>query len=238
MGIANRDDANKYYAQVSDLVEQYMQKGNIRPSRLGTYMRPDGENFTFFLKAHGLSEVNGIDTVLKDVIEDLVAMEDDGVMTFESFKLMESDEFKITDAKKCLYVGINVAGLSHEKALADEFDTSLGHIESIDPDAHDFRIDDWNGEATAVIYSEEEVEIILENFIDYSFGKAQEMAIEPIPGVKIDLDGMLSENRFVGSMSQKLKREGAFLDILAKMVGKKVHVNKKLSGGKWFIFVG
>lgn len=238
MGISSREDANKYYAQVSELVDKYMNRGEvkIRPSRVGIYLRPDSDNFSFFLKASGLSEVSGIDRVLKDVIEDLVAMEEDGVMTFESFNAMESEEFKITDAMQCLYLGINGAGQSHEQALADEFDTSLGHVTCVEPSSHEFRVDGWEGDSNAVVYSDEEVDIIFENFIQYSFGKAREISIEPFPDVKIKLDGMIGEEKFAESMYEGMKGE-KFLGILARMIGKEFHVNKRLSGGKWFIFV-
>jgi hypothetical protein len=233
MGIANREDANKYYNQVRCLMDEYMRSEAIRPSRLGVYMKPNGDNFNFFLKVHGLSEVNGIDTVLKDVIEDLVAMEEDGVMTFENFKLMESDEFRIYRAEQCLYKGIGSSGKEHEKALADEFKTSVGHVELIDADSHEYEIEDWEGKFLAVIYSEDEFEIISDNFIEYSYQKAIEMRIVPIPGVEISLDGMLSEDVFRKSLSAKLAENDSFLEILSEMIGKKVH--KK---GKWIIFIG
>jgi hypothetical protein len=56
-------------------------------------------------------------------------MENDGVITFESFKMFESDEFKIQSLKQCLYKGIEKADIKMEKELADYFDVNLGDID-------------------------------------------------------------------------------------------------------------
>jgi hypothetical protein len=167
MSINNREDANKYYQQINELIDDYMDKWKIRPSNLKRYLQPGSERFTKFLHRNNLKEVNGIDRVLSDVIDDRVNMETDGVLTFESFKIFESDEFKTSSLKQALYKGIEKADLNMEKVLADIFDTNLGSIDVVNSDKHIFKVNDWNGkDINVLIYSKEDLELIKNNIID------------------------------------------------------------------------
>ncbi len=165
MSINNREDANKYYQQINELIDDYMDKWKIRPSNLKRYLQPGSERFTKFLQRNNLKEVNGIDRVLSDIIEDRVNMEEDGVLTFESFKLFESNEFKVSNLKQCLYKGIDKADLNMEKVLADVFDTNLGSIDVVDSDKHIFNVDNLN----VIVYSKEDLEVIKNNIIDHLY---------------------------------------------------------------------
>ena len=86
--INNREDANKYYQQVNELIDEYIDKWKIKPSSLGRYLKPGSDRFNKLLGRNNLKEVNGIDRVLSDVIEDRVNMERDAVLTFENFKFL------------------------------------------------------------------------------------------------------------------------------------------------------
>lgn len=197
MSITNRDGANEYFNKVNKLVDEYMMNGKIRPSMLKRYMKPGGENFNMFLKMHDLSEVNGIDLVLKDIIEDRYAMEKDGIITFENFKELESDEFKITNMRQCLYKGIEKAGRSAEKAVADSFDTSLGHINYVNPDIHIFSVEGWhNGSIKVIAYSKEEMDIFYENLSEFLYREACKESLK-LPGdVSLSLSKLIDEVSF------------------------------------------
>lgn len=163
--INNREDANRYYQQINELIDDYIDKWKIKPSNLGRYLKPGSDRFNKLLGRNNLKEVNGIDRILSDVIEDRVNMERDSVLTFENFKFFESDEFKLSNLKQCLYKGIEKVDINMEKVLADVFDTNLGSIDVIDSDKHVFKIDGVD----IVIYSKEDLEIIKNNMIDYLF---------------------------------------------------------------------
>lgn len=163
--INNREDANRYYQQINELIDDYIDKWKIKPSNLGRYLKPGSDRFNKLLGRTNLKEVNGIDRILSDVIEDRVNMERDSVLTFENFKFFESDEFKVSNLKQCLYKGIEKVDINMEKVLADVFDTNLGSIDVIDSDKHVFKIDGVD----IVIYSKEDLEIIKNNMIDYLF---------------------------------------------------------------------
>ena len=103
MSINTREDANRYYQVINGLVDDYIDKWKIRPSSLKRYLQPGSERFNKFLERNKLKDIKGAEVILKDIIEDRNHMESDGVITFESFKLFESEEFKIHSLKQSLY---------------------------------------------------------------------------------------------------------------------------------------
>jgi hypothetical protein len=128
MSINNREDANRYYQQINGLVDEYIDKWKIRPSNLKKYLQPGSDRFNKFLERNKLKDIKGASRVLSDVIDDRYHMEKDGVITFESFKLFESDEYKFSNLCECLYKGIEKSNIEHEKIIADYYGVSLGHI--------------------------------------------------------------------------------------------------------------
>ena len=200
MSIKSREDANKYYQLVNELVDEYMSKGKIRPSNLKRYLEPGGERFKKFLIRNKLNEITGIDRVLSDVIEDRASMESDGVLTFESFKFFESDEFKISSMRQCLYKGIEKADLNMEKALADVFDTNLGSIDVVDSDKHAFYIEDEM--LDVVCFSLEDMKIIENNVVEYLYSELKKKEVDLIGisqggNLSINLGDFISSNESV-----------------------------------------
>ena len=77
MSINTREDANKYYQMINDLVDEYTEKNKIRPSNLKRYLQPGSERFNRFLERNKLNDIKGASVILKDVIEDRENMEKD-----------------------------------------------------------------------------------------------------------------------------------------------------------------
>jgi hypothetical protein len=201
MSINNREDANKYYQIVNELVDDYIDKWKIRPSNLKRYLTPGSERFNKFLLRNNLSEVKGADRVLADVISDRASMEEDGVITFESFLYFESNEFKVESLKQCLYKGIEKADIKMEKVLADHFDTNLGSIDIIDADKHIFKLEDWEGDDwKVIIYSNEEMELIKSNMIDYLYDEISKKEVELVNNISISLSKLVNKDNFNDKM--------------------------------------
>lgn len=165
--IKNTEDANKYYQLVNQYIDEYIDKWKIKPTNLKNYLLGNKSKLVNFLERKGLKEVSNIDRVVKDIVEDRVAMFKDNVMTFENFKIFESDEFKIVELKQCLYKGIDKSTIEHEKVLADYWDVSLSQIDPVSPEKHIFKIDDLN----VVIFNSGELSIIKENIKEYALNQ-------------------------------------------------------------------
>jgi hypothetical protein len=197
MSITNREQANKYYTLINELVDNYIDKWKIRPSRLVSYLKPGSDRFNKFLMRNNLSEVKGADRILMDIIEDRASMEYDGVITFESFKLFESDIFKTASMKECLYRGIEKADLKMEKVIANYFDTSLGSIDVIDSDKHIFRLENWEGDnKNVIIYHDSDLDIINSNIVEHLFNNLSDKEIELTEKIKISLDKLIDKETF------------------------------------------
>jgi hypothetical protein len=208
MSINTREDANRYYQVINGLVDDYIDKWKIRPSSLKRYLQPGSERFNKFLERNKLKDVKGAEVILKDIIEDRNHMEKDGVITFESFKMFESEEFKIHSLKQCLYKGIEKATQKMEKVLADHFDTNLGEIDIVDADKHIFKINDWNNQdIDVVIYSKEEMNIILTNVVEHLYGELSKKKIELSKHISIELSDLIKEDVFTNKIENILTED-------------------------------
>lgn len=218
MSISNREEANKYYQLINGLVDEYVESYKIRPSKLRTYLKPNGERFNKFLKKNGLDSIQGANQILNDVIDDRVSEEVDGVVTFESFKYYESSEFKIQTMKECLYKGIDKSTLNQEKVLADFFDTNLSSIDSIDTHKHLFKVEDWDGDQkSVVIYNKEEFDIIKDNFIEHLFEELSNKKVE-VGDFVIELKSLIEKDLFVGKLEKHLTKNKT-TDLVSRCLG-------------------
>jgi len=208
MSINNSEEANQYYKLVNKLVDDYIDGHKIRPSKLSAYLKPGGQRFNKFLERNKLKDISGAERILRDVIEDREHMEKDGVITFESFNLLESAEWKVSNLRECIYKGIEKADLKMEKILADYFDINLGSIDILDSDKHKFSIEDWkNDDWQVVIYSEEDIDVIKNNLVEYLFDEVSKKEIELGDGMVITLNNLIDEEKFEEKLIDLLNTE-------------------------------
>jgi hypothetical protein len=195
MSISSREDANKYYQVVNKLVDDYMDKWKIRPTNLKRYLKTGSDKFEKFIERNGLKDINGIKQVINDVIEDRVHMESDGVLTFESFKVFESDGFKITSLLQCLYKGVGRTDIKAEKFLADHFDANLSQIDIVDSDKHLFKVTNWeNDDLLVIVYNKDEMDIIKGNIVEYLTDELLKQKVDLI-GITIPLEDIIDESK-------------------------------------------
>ncbi len=235
MSINTREDANKYYQLINGLIDDYIDNHKIRPSKLRTYLKPGGQRFNKFLERNKLKDIKGAEIILKDIIEDREYMETDGVITFESFNLLESTEYKISTLKQCIYKGIEKADINMEKKLADYFDVSLSAIDVIDSDKHEFKVEDWkNDDWKVVIYSEEELELIKENIIDHLIDELENKEIELISGIKIKISSLIEKEKAINNLSEALN-SNKLREIISEVLGDEWSFEKEIN--KFFVWI-
>ena len=174
--ITNSEEANKYYQLINQYIDDYTEKWKIKPSNLGKYLLKNNKLIKF-LERNGLKDIKNVDRVIKDVIDDRIAIQNDMVMTFENFKFFESTEFKMLDLRQCLYKGVDKTTIEHEKILADHFDISLSHINIINADKHILKIEGLKSDFECVIYTIDELGIIKENIKEYCLEQATNTSI-------------------------------------------------------------
>jgi hypothetical protein len=153
--ISTTEEANQYYNKINKLIDEYIDSWKIRPTKLGDHLRPGSYAFKTFLEKNGLSDIEGIEKVLKDVLEDRRSMELDGVMKFESFEINLDDKS----------LNLEDPSIEFEKILADFYNTSVGHIELQVGKNHLYKIKDFGEEKKVIILSKKDVEGIKKNLI-------------------------------------------------------------------------
>ena len=201
--ISNREDANKYYKLVNNAINDFMGETKARPSEVHKYLTKNGVKF---LKRLEISDVEGIDSVLNDVLLHRRHMEDDKVITFESFsKLNESS------------INVGSPSVEHEKILADVFNTSLGHIDVLDSQLHLFKISDFGKDVYAIIFNESEISKVKED-LKVKIGSelsSKVIQVSDVEGITIDpikfwLSDILDESKVLEIINSKISSDMVF----------------------------
>lgn len=220
MSINNREDANKYYDIINSLIDEYIDKWKIKPSRLKRYLKPGSKRFDNFLVKNKLKDIKGSDRVLKDVISDRVAMEKDNIMTFENYKFFESEEYDIYELEHSLHKGLGKATVDMEKYLADFYDTNLSDIDIIDSDKRLFKVSAWSyKDSEVIIYSKDDMEVIKGNLIDYYHNELKEKDIVLSEDIKIKMSELISKENLQRVLSIKLDiNDNIIIDIISDVL--------------------
>lgn len=192
----NTEELNGYYTKVNKLIDEYIEKWNIKPSRLRKYLKVGTQRFENFLMRNNLEEVPHINKIVIDVISDRISMERDNVLTYESYTYSEHD------LNHDIFKGIEKANIELEKILADHFDTGLSSIDIIDSAKHIFSIDSWSEEHKVVIFSKEDIEVIKDNILEH-FKKETKKEIM-VHDLKINLSEIIDISKFEKEISNKI----------------------------------
>lgn len=203
--IKNSEDANKYYQLVNQYIDEYTDRHKISPSNLDKYFK-NNKRMISFIERKGLKDIKNINRVISDVIQDRISIERDSVKKFEMFKLYESDEFKLSNLKQCLYKGIDKSNIEHEKILADYFDASLSQINSKDSGKHIFEVEGEN----CIVFSKDEIEIIKENMIEFFSNEILEKKINLSLDIEINLKDILNKEEFKKTIDNMLSTDNIF----------------------------
>jgi len=209
--ITNTEEANHYYSKVNELVDKYIQEWKVKPTEVKNYFR---KNMKSFLERNGLSDVEGIERVVNDVVTHRVHMELDKVMKFENFRIDEN------------VLALGHATIQHERILADYYSTSMGHIEVVDENMHVYRIEEFGKKVISIIFSDEELDKVYKNIEDKVIedNKHKVLSIGDVDGIKIDnikiwLSEVINEDAFRTQFKSKVDKD-ALIVIIKQIVQK------------------
>ncbi len=180
--ITSREEANLYYQKVNDAVDDFVKKTSARPTEVSRYL---SKNSKRFLIQNDLHEIDGIETILSDVINHRKHMEKDKIVTFESFTKMNES-----------FISLSEPSVDYEKILADKFNTSLGHIVLLDSELHIYKVEDFGKVFYASVLSENDIESIkiklINNLIDEI--KSQSIILDEVSNIPISKITFLVED--------------------------------------------
>lgn len=220
MSINNRYEANKYYDIINELIDEFIDKWKVKPTRLKRYLKPGTKRFDNFLIKNGLKDIKGAERVLKDVIEDRVSLEKDNVMTFEKYNIFESDMYQFENPSEILYLGLGNATSEMEKHLADYYDTNLSNIDLLDTRRRKFKVSSWEREnKEVIIYSIEDLNIVKGNMVDYYFELIKNKKLKVSEEIEIDILSLIDKESFYKIMNEKLSLDNEiFLNYISKIL--------------------
>lgn len=193
-----------YYDKINELVDKYVNEWGIAPSNLSSYLKVGNKSFDKFLLRSGLNDFKFINKVITDVLEDRMAMEEDGVLHYGEYMIKES-----------IFNNISPTTIEHEKVLADLYHTSLGHINILEGDKHLFEVSDFGSKLNVIIYSDQELEDIKKNikgdFMTKLSGK--NIKIDDL-NVVLKLSDIISSDKLENKFEESLDYENLMTYIL------------------------
>ncbi len=212
--IVNKEDADQYYSTVNKLIDKYILDHKIRPSELNKYFT---KNMKLFLEDSKLSDVSGIDRIVRDVLTHRNHMELDGILKFESFNTLNES-----------VISIGNSTIQHEKILADLYNTGLGHIELLDNNLHIYKVNDFDEKVISIIFSDDELSIIYRNIESKVLeeSKKRVINISDIDNVSIEspikiwLSDIISDDKFREVFNKKVDKNQLLL-IIKKIIQSK-----------------
>lgn len=195
--IKNREELNKYYNIVRDAMDEYF-KFNISPLSLKKYLK-NKKNLSRFKKENELSRVKNIDKVIRDVLDDKIAM--------FSIKKFDNYSYNLTlesiDTETHLFRGLEEPTDSYDKAVANKFGVDLQYIELIDTEKHIFRVDDpWEpNEFIVMVLSNNDLMKIKRNLFNETKNKLGSHQVDGV--IPFKLEGTFDDK----NLDDKLRRE-------------------------------
>lgn len=184
------ENINDLYDRVNKLIDGYFE-WNIKPSSLKRYLKKGSIGIKKFIDRNGLGDIDRIEKIILDVVEDRNGMEQDGVITFEKFNSVfveeGPNEIREDGHDSILYKDLEESGIEHEKILADHFRTSLGHINPLDSDKHIYEISERNNMMEVIIFSKEDLSVILRNLNLFVYNALKESKIK-MKSINLEID--------------------------------------------------
>jgi hypothetical protein len=200
--INDTKELNEIYSQINTFIQQYIESHNILPSEIYKYVK---KNMNRFLEKNNLKDIEKIDQIVEDVIKHRFGMERDQVMPFSKFSKKLNESLLQTSANS----------VEQEKILADYYNTSLGHVHTIDPNEHLYEIEDFGESKKVIIYSEEQMSNISENITEKIFQelKMKSIALDSLDGIAINmgfdflLEPLIDESKYKENIKTKMNKE-------------------------------
>ena len=239
--ITNSKELNNYYKMVNTKLQKYSEV-NIPIDKVAKYLKPGSENFKNFISEDDdLKDVDGIEVVLRDIIEDTMNAFKDGLykkMQQGSVKKFESYATNINIFK----TDITDADIKeHEMALSDIFSVSLSYIKILKQDLHMYGVSAFGKTKYVMVYSEKQLQKIKENILDYlestiknKFYNFSDLGV----GKKVSLSKYAEDIK--RDLEKEIKEEDV-IEAIAKNNGLNVEVvyedTKTLNSTKYYLFV-
>jgi hypothetical protein len=207
--IQDSSELSKYYHKISECLDDYILKHNVKPTEIWSYIK---KNFDRFLEKYNLVGIENIDKIINDVIDHRRHMELDKVFYFENFISKIDESFLQSEPPT----------IQHEKVLADFFETSVGHVEVLESNLHLYRIKSLGEDLRAIIFSNSELDSMKENVLQKLINKiySTEISINSLGGIGLNFDMKFPLSELIPKDQIKIKElsDVQFFRIISKIL--------------------
>ena len=218
----NKGNIDSYYEIINTKIDDYFTK-NVSASSLSKYFSKD-YGLDKFIKREKLEDVAGIKRVIKDVVEDRMAL-DENVRTFEQFN-SNSDQFKIS-----YEITQDI-----EKQIADLYRVSLGHIES---NKNRIKLKGVKNEQELYVFTKDNIRTVFINIAHNMydvFTKEMKLDYSPLE-IKVDIDpDIIDKEKFVNSFYDNINGKMELIEELLYVETGNEYKHKKLENSDIIIF--
>tara|TARA_R110000772_G_scaffold43995_1_gene101221 strand:- start:37007 stop:37702 length:696 start_codon:yes stop_codon:yes gene_type:complete len=218
----NKGNIDSYYEIINTKIDDYFTK-NVSASSLSKYFSKD-YGLDKFIKREKLEDVAGIKRVIKDVVEDRMAL-DENVRTFEQFN-SNSDQFKIS-----YEITQDI-----EKQIADLYRVSLGHIES---NKNRIKLKGVKNEQELYVFTKDNIRTVFINIAHNMydvFTKEMKLDYSPLE-IKVDIDpDIIDKEKFVNSFYNNINGKMELIEELLYVETGNEYKHKKLENSDIIIF--
>jgi hypothetical protein len=201
--LTKREEANEIYSKVKSAINRYV-KFNVKANEIKDYVI---NNIDRFIAKYKLSEISNVEQIIKDVVEHKNNIDKDKnkkklIREMWNGKVVKFNNFKKINES---IIEVGKSNVSHEKVLADYYNTSLGHIEEIDAENHVYNVIDFGKSQMVVIFSNEEINKIREKIVNDLVIEISDknLIIEDVNGLKLGNEMSIQ----IGSIMDKSKLE-------------------------------
>lgn len=162
--ISNSAELNNYYKIINNKLKKYADM-DIPPHKMAAYLRPGTQNFNNFISEDDeLKDVDGIEVVLKDIIEDNMHAFRDGL--FKKMDVKKFENYLITEG---IFSKLDITDAiihQHEKALADIYRISISSVDLINKEIHLYSVNDDGTMRKVMVFTQEEISKIKEEIVN------------------------------------------------------------------------
>lgn len=238
--ITNSKELNNYYKMVNTKLQKYSEM-NIPVDKVAKYLKPGSENFKNFISEDDdLKDVDGIEVVLRDIIEDTMHAFKDGL-----YKKMQQGSVKKFESYA---TGTNLFKTDiteedikeHEMALSDIFSVSLSYIKILKEDMHLYGVTSFGKMKYMMVYSEKQLQKIKENILEYLESTVKNKFYN---FSDLGVDKKVSLSKYAEDIKKDLDKEineEDVIEAIAKNHGLNVEVSyqetKTLNSTKYYLF--
>lgn len=202
--INGRLEANELYKKVRECIDKYRKDYKVESSEIKQYVI---NNLDRFINKFGLSDIDGVKQIIIDVVDHKNNMSKDKMKKKIIKEMMSNRVIKFSNFKRIneSFMDVTKSGIEHEKALADYFNTSLGHVEEVDAENHIYSVTDFGKNQMVVIFSKEELEKMKEKVVADLVLEISDknLIVEDVNGLKFGSEFSIQ----IGNIMEKSKLE-------------------------------